>query len=91
MPSVMKPIEAIPDEESELSMQNKDAVVLALFRAVEERDREALLALYHDDLVARRPLASLRRHRSRQGRDAGAIGCALRDDVAWDLGSVAAD
>ena len=31
-------------------MQNKDAVVRALFRAVEERDREALLALYHDDL-----------------------------------------
>ncbi len=31
-------------------MQNTDAVVLALFRAVEERDREALLELYHDDL-----------------------------------------
>jgi uncharacterized protein len=31
-------------------MQSKDEVVLALFRAVEERDREALLGLYHDDL-----------------------------------------
>jgi ketosteroid isomerase-like protein len=39
-----------PAEKPELSMQNKDAVVLALFRAVEERDREALLELYHDDL-----------------------------------------
>jgi ketosteroid isomerase-like protein len=31
-------------------MQSKDEVVLALFRAVEERDRDALLELYHDDL-----------------------------------------
>jgi uncharacterized protein len=47
---VTRSIEAIPEERSELSMQNKDAVVLALFRAVEERDREALLELCHDDL-----------------------------------------
>jgi ketosteroid isomerase-like protein len=31
-------------------MQSNAEIVLALFRAVEERDREALFELYHDDL-----------------------------------------
>ncbi len=31
-------------------MQSNVEVVLALFRAVEERDREALFGLYHDDV-----------------------------------------
>src|SRR5215204_6898666 len=35
---------------SEFPMQSNVEVVLGVFRAVEERDREALFALYHDDV-----------------------------------------
>src|SRR5918995_900426 len=39
-----------PYERSEFSMPSNADVVLAAFRAVEERDREALFELYHDDV-----------------------------------------
>jgi uncharacterized protein len=32
------------------AMQSNEEIVLAVFRAIEQRDREALFALYHDDV-----------------------------------------
>ena len=72
-------------------MQNKDAVVLALFRAVEERDREALLeSTTTTSSCTTRPRFPTEAPFAARPR-CGSIGCGLRDDVAGDLGSVAAD